>query len=118
MAIDPMGQARSGTKSLGTRLRQLRVTHRRSQMQLATKFNVSVPAVSAWEHDRPRPRHGSIAALGKLLGVSTAELLGSNGREFSPDVLAESRAHIARVVGTTTEKVRILIGFWSTLTRP
>ena len=111
MALDPLQQARPGTESFGTRLRRLRLTRRLSQMQLATNLNVSVPAISAWEKDRTRPRHGRIEALGELLGVSTAELLGSDGREFSPDMLAESRAQIARVVGTTPDKVRILIEF-------
>ncbi len=102
---------RSAGESFGSRLRRLRVTRRFSQMQLAAHLNVSVPAISAWEKDRTRPRHGRIEALGALLGVSTAELLGTDGSEFSPDMLAESRAHIARVVGTTPDKVRILIEF-------
>ncbi|WP_428630847.1 helix-turn-helix domain-containing protein [Sphingopyxis sp.] len=108
---DPLQQGRTGTESFGTRLRRLRVTRRLSQMQLASALSVSVPAISAWEKDRARPRHGRVEALGNVLGVSTAELLGSDGREFSPDMLAESRAHIARVVGTTPDKVRILIEF-------
>jgi len=106
-----MSDARSGSESFGTRLRRLRVTRRLSQMQLAAHLDVSVPAISAWEKDRTRPRHGRIEAIGELLGVSTAELLGNDRREFSPDMLAESRAHIARVVGTTPDKVRILIEF-------
>ncbi len=111
IATGPPPQSPAATESFGTRLRRLRVTRRLSQMQLAADLNVSVPAISAWEKDRTRPRHGRIDALGALLGVSTAELLGSDGREFSPDMLAESRAHIARVVGTTPDKVRILIEF-------
>lgn len=111
MAMDPLQQTRAGTETFGARLRRLRVTRRLSQMQLAANLNVSVPAISAWEKDRTRPRHGRIEALGALLGVSTAELLGTDGGEFSPDMLAESRAHIARVVGTTPDKVRILIEF-------
>ncbi|WP_268239162.1 hypothetical protein [Sphingopyxis bauzanensis] len=42
-----------------------------------------------------------------MLGVSTAEL----DSEFTPVLLATSRADIARVVGTTPDKVRILIEF-------
>lgn len=104
-------QVNSGTESFGTRLRRLRLTRRLSQMQLATSLHVSVPAISSWEKGRTRPRHRRIAALGELLGVSTAELLGGEAREFSSDRLDESRAHIARVVGTTPDKVRILIEF-------
>lgn len=110
-ATDLPQTAQSGTESFGARLRHLRVTRRLSQMQLAAYLNVSVPAISAWEKDRTRPRHGRIKALAELLRVSTAELLGGEGREFAPDMLAESRAHIARAVGTTPDKVRILIEF-------
>lgn len=110
-ATDVQQDRRSGSESFGARLRRLRVTRRLSQQQLAAHLGVSVPAISAWEKDRTRPRHGRIEALGALLDVSTAELLGTDGGEFSPDMLAESRAHIARVVGTTPDKVRILIEF-------
>ncbi len=97
------------TETFGARLRRLRVTRGLSQTQLAAALNISVPAVSGWEKDRARPRHGRLAALGDLLGVSVAELMGNNDREFSPDFLAECRAQIARIVGTAPEKVRILI---------
>ncbi len=101
----------SDIESFGARLRRLRVSRRLSQTQLAAHLSVSVPAISGWEKGRTRPRHGRIEALGALLGVSTAELLGTDSGKFSPDMLAESRAHIARVVGTTPDKVRILIEF-------
>lgn len=110
-ATDLAHDIRPAGESFGSRLRRLRVTRRLSQMQLAAHLDISVPAISAWEKDRTRPRHGRIEALGALLGVSTAELLGTDSGELSPDLLAESRAHIARVVGTTPDKVRILIEF-------
>ncbi|MBW8295877.1 hypothetical protein [Sphingopyxis sp.] len=46
-----------------------------------------------------------------MLGVTTAELLSSDDREFTPVLLAASRADIARIVGATPDKVRILIEF-------
>lgn len=98
-------------ESFGTRLRRLRRTRRLSQTQLASALRISVPAVSAWEKDRARPRHTRIEALGRILGVSNAELLGTDARRPSTDLLAESRVEIARLVGTTPEKVRILIEF-------
>lgn len=98
-------------ESFGARLRRLRVTRRFSQMHIAATLGVSVPAVSAWEKNRTRPRHGRIEALGQMLGVSVAELLGNMAHPLSHDILAESRAQIARAVGTTPDKVRILIEF-------
>ncbi|WP_444810425.1 helix-turn-helix domain-containing protein [Sphingopyxis solisilvae] len=95
----------------GARLRRLRRLRRLSQTQLANALRVSVPAVSAWEKNRSRPRHARIEALGRVLGVSSAELLGSDAGRLSADLLAESRIEIARLVGTTPEKVRILIEF-------
>lgn len=111
IAADLAQPTSAGAESFGSRLRRLRVTRRFSQTQLAAALDVSVPAISAWEKDRTRPRHGRVEALGALLGVSVAELMGGDSREFTPDMLAESRAHIARVVGTTPDKVRILIEF-------
>ncbi|MBJ7439776.1 MAG: helix-turn-helix transcriptional regulator [Sphingopyxis sp.] len=107
-SLPPSG---SETEAFGARLRRLRRTRQLSQAQIAAALGISVPAVSAWEKGGARPRHGRMEALSRLLGVSTAELLGSDDREFSPDMLAESRAHIARIVGTTPDKVRILIEF-------
>lgn len=98
-------------KSFGARLRRLRRMRRLSQTQLASALGVSVPAVSAWEKDRARPHHSRIGALGRILGVSAAELLGTDAGRLSTDLLAESRVEIARLVGTTPEKVRILIEF-------
>jgi transcriptional regulator with XRE-family HTH domain len=109
--MDLPQQAPLRTETFGARLRRLRRSRRLSQAELASALNVSAPAISGWEKGRARPRHGRVAALGKMLGVSTAELLGSDDREFAPDLLAASRADIARVVGTTPDKVRILIEF-------
>jgi transcriptional regulator with XRE-family HTH domain len=107
-ADQPAGAPR---ESFGVRLRRLRLKKRLSQVRLAAALDVSVPAVSAWEKDRARPKHGRLDALGRLLEVSVSELLGNDVPEFSPDMLAESRDQIARIVGTTPDKVRILIEF-------
>ncbi len=98
-------------ESFGARLRRLRLKVGLGQIQLATALNVSAPAVSGWENDRTRPKHGRLDALGRLLGVSVSELLGDDVADFSSDMLAESRAQIARIVGTTPDKIRIVIEF-------
>ena len=110
-ANDAAELSASSRESFGTRLRRLRLKKRLSQVQLAAALDVSVPAVSAWEKDRARPKHGRLDVLGHVLDVSVSELLGNDVPEFSPDMLAESRAQIARIVGTTPDKVRILIEF-------
>ncbi len=97
--------------SFGARLRQLRRTRGLSQTDLAARLNVSVPAISAWEKDRARPRHSRIAALGRILGVSDLDLLGQGHGAATSDPFAESRDQIARLVGTTPDKVRILIEY-------
>lgn len=106
----PMSPA-ADKESLGARLRRLRVTRRLSQADLAAALDVSVPAVSGWEKDRSRPRHDRVEALSHVLGVSTAELLGTDTGRLPTDMLAENRAQIAHVVGTTPDKVRIIIEF-------
>jgi transcriptional regulator with XRE-family HTH domain len=111
IANDELGRSASTSESFGARLRRLRLKRRLGQTQLAAALDVSAPAVSAWEKDRARPKHDRLDALGQLLGVSVAELLGDDVGEFSPDMLTESRAQIARIVGTTPDKIRILIEF-------
>jgi len=98
-------------ESFGARVRRLRVNQRLSQTDLAAALDVSVPAVSGWEKDRSRQRHDRFDALSNILGVTVAELLGTDLRSFATDLLAENRAQIAHAVGTTPDKVRIIIEF-------
>lgn len=98
-------------ESFGARLRRLRMARRISQSEIAGALGVSVPSISGWEKGRSQPKRSRVRALADILGVSTGELLGEEGGGYSTDRFAECRAQIARVAGTTPDKVRIVIEF-------
>ena len=59
----------------GERLRQLR-EGKYSQEELAEKLNVHNNTISKWETGKQEPRAQKVAELARLLGTSTAYLLG------------------------------------------
>ena len=96
-------------ESFGARLQRLRTRSGLTQADLAAALAVSEPAICAWERGKSRPRPGRIQALCELLGVSQSELLGQDSDEMLTDLLARVRNHIARAVGVSADKVRIMI---------
>ena len=72
-------------------------------------MGVSAPSVSGWEKGRARPKHGRMAALAAILGVSTSELLGDHAVGELHDLIERSRVQIASAFGTSADKVRIII---------
>lgn len=96
-------------ESLGVRLRRFRLAKGISQSQLAAALGVSTPSVSGWEMDRVKPKARRVHRLAGLLGVSASELLGMGSSSLLQDQIARSREDIARIAGTTPDKVRILI---------
>lgn len=93
----------------GARLQRLRVRRGLSQSDLAAAMNVSAPSISGWEKGRARPKEGRIQALADLLQVPLPELLGERESEGIRTLIDRSRGEIARAVGTTADKVRIVI---------
>lgn len=98
-----------GDEAFGARLQRLRVRAGLNQAEIADRMNVSAPAVSGWEKGRARPKHGRMAALAEILGVQTAELLGDHAPEELHDLIDRSRRQIALAMGTSEDKVRIII---------
>lgn len=98
-----------GDDTFGTRLQRLRVRAGLNQADVADRMSVSAPAVSGWEKGRARPKHGRMAALAEILGVQTAELLGDHAPEELHDLVDRSRRQIALAMGTSEDKVRIII---------
>lgn len=96
-------------QAFGGRLQRLRAQAGLNQAQLADRMGVSAPAVSGWEKGRARPKHSRMAALAAILGVPTSELLGDSAPEALEDLIERSRAQIATMVGTSADKVRIII---------
>lgn len=99
-------------ETLGERLARLRRTQGLSKTELADQLAISVTAICHWEQDRSRPRAGRLQALSQLFSVSTADLLsGESGeaRQNLAELVARTRAEIARAAGTNPSKVRIVI---------
>lgn len=93
----------------GARLQRLRTAKGLSQADVADSLGVSAPSISGWEKGRARPKHGRIAALATLLNIPISELLGDPAPERLQDLIDRSRDQIARAIGTSAEKVRIVI---------
>jgi transcriptional regulator with XRE-family HTH domain len=96
-------------EDFGVRLKQLRKAKGMTQAQMAAQLGVSMPAICAWETGKARPRDARMKALANALGIPMSELFGPDVPEMLEDLLAKSREQIARVVGTTPDKVRIMI---------
>lgn len=97
----------------GARLHRLRIEKGLSQADLAAAMGVSTPSISGWEKGRTHPRRSRVAALAALLGVPMPELLGMDAPDAPPEKLDalvdRSRDAIARAVGTSPDKVRIIV---------
>lgn len=103
------GDEASAGEAFGVRLQRLRKQQRMTLSQLAGQLGVSKPTVWAWEQGKARPVAGRIEALAQALGVASAELQPGRDDSRLRDLLARSREQIARAVGTSADKVRIMI---------
>ncbi len=110
--IDNMIADAPALETLGARLARLRRTQGLSKTDLADRLAISVTAICHWEQDRSRPKAARLQALAQLFGVSTADLLSGESltaRQNLAELVARTRAEIARVAGTNPSKVRIVI---------
>lgn len=62
------------------RLRDLRLSRRLTQRQLADRAGISIEAVWTIENGRKSPRRGTLALLAAALGVPVADLAAAVGR--------------------------------------
>ena len=65
-------------KSLGVRIRELRIEKGLSQPQLAELIGVAKSAISFWENDINEPKANYIIKMAKCFNVTTDYLLGVN----------------------------------------
>lgn len=105
----PDKPAAAPVEEFSVRLKQLRKAKGLTQAQMASRLGVSMPAICAWETGKARPRDTRMKALASALGIPMSELFGPDVPELLEDLLVRSREQIARMVGTTPDKVRILI---------
>lgn len=63
----------------GQRLKNLRLSQKKTQQDLASCIGVSVVAVRSWEHGSKKPSMDALVSLSKALGASVDSLLGITG---------------------------------------
>ena len=74
-------------ETLGTRLKALRKNKKITQQQVADAIGVSKTSVIYWEKDENLPKHDSLMALAKVLGVTSDYLLnGKGGSSFDNNI--------------------------------
>ena len=69
----------------GQRLRNLRLSQKKTQQDIASYIGVSVVAVRSWEQGSKKPSMDALISLGKALDTSIDSLLGFAGH-FRPAV--------------------------------
>lgn len=119
---------RTAARTLAARLKQLRIERDLTRAELAERSGISTPSIWAWETGRTVPRIGSLETLAKGLGVPVSELqigAGAAGGELAAlsvvegggdlrtarltELVAASKAQIAALAGTTSDRVTITI---------
>lgn len=74
-------------ETLGTRLKALRKNKKITQQQVADAIGVSKTSVIYWEKDENLPKHDSLMALARVLGVTSDYLLnGKGGSSFDNNI--------------------------------
>jgi DNA-binding XRE family transcriptional regulator len=96
-------------ESFAMRLHRLRKERGLSLSRIATQLGVSKPTVWAWEQGKARPVETRIDALADVLGVERIELMAGTQRHGLDEMLSRSREQIASALGTSADKVRIMI---------
>ena len=109
--------------TLGQTIKQLRLKRSLSLVEFARKMHVSRPTVWAWEAGKSSPRTGKRQLLQTVLGVTEDELQSSSAapsfgdpqekpfveEDRLKDVIAQAKATVATVAGTTADKVTLII---------
>lgn len=93
----------------GIKLNRLRRERGMTLAQVADALSVSKPTVWAWEKGKARPVPERLDAIAEALGVSTNELGAASQSGEAAAVVEECRIRIARVCGTESQNIRIMI---------
>lgn len=62
----------------GQRIKQLRITHKLTQDELAEELSVSPKTIGSWEREERKPSIDVIRTMAKLFSVTTDYLLGTD----------------------------------------
>ncbi|NYF30864.1 transcriptional regulator with XRE-family HTH domain [Sphingopyxis sp. JAI108] len=98
-------------ESFGDRLQRLRIEAKLERAEVAKRMRVGAASVLGWEKGRARPKPNRMAALAKILGVETSDLLGEATPEGMQDLIDRGREQIARAIGISADRIRIIVEF-------
>ena len=103
------GAAAAPGESFGTRLQRLRKDRGLTLAQVAARLGVSKPTVWAWEQGKAKPVESRIDALAQVYGVHASDIVQSRISPALFELIARSKEQIAEAVGTSPDKIRIMI---------
>lgn len=93
----------------GIQIKRLRKERALTLSQVAAKLGVSKPTVWAWEQGKARPIDERIEALAEVLEVPSTELMSGPGTPKLLELIARCKIEIASAVGTSPEKIKVMI---------
>jgi transcriptional regulator with XRE-family HTH domain len=115
-------QRQEAAESFGTRLHRLRTEKRLSMVEVARALGITRQALWKWETDETRPSGDYLSGLAEVLHVPVAELATGSGVVASEgeklpsaqikavnDLIAKSKAAIAKAAGTSPDNVTITV---------
>lgn len=85
-------------QTLGEMIASLRKEHGMTQLELATKMNVTDKAVSKWERDLSCPDVNSLPRLAALFGVSVDDLMRSKSASQPDGITSRMNKTISMVL--------------------
>lgn len=91
---------------LSSRIKELRIAHNISQVQLAKLLGVTKQSVSNWENNNIQPSVEMVIKIAQLFSVSSDYLLCLNDRKFLEvsGLSEETIVHLQQIIGDIQQK--------------
>lgn len=90
---------------LNDRIKELRVAHSLTQVELAADLNVTKQCISNWENNNIQPSIDMLLKISDFYGVTTDYLLGRDDKKYiCADQLTDDEiAHINQIIKDITK---------------
>lgn len=98
-------------EAFGDRLQRLRIDAGLDRAAVAERMDVGETTVLNWEKGDARPDRDSLAMLAATLGVQTSDLVDDDVPDRVQELIDRGREQIARSIGISVDKIRIIIEF-------
>jgi transcriptional regulator with XRE-family HTH domain len=104
-----MPQLRRATqtdKTVGQRIRALRIRAGKSQTELGADLAISFQQIQKYENGVNRVAPGRLAVIARVLGVSIATLFGEDHRGAAIEIELQLNTHTRRELIATLDKIK------------